>query len=339
MTANTRLSTMGWGEFRAGSTVLDSKMSSVTTYRCKCATTGDSCFVRVPSLAAPQISPHVLLLLLFLISLIPPAHGRERKTKKEDFGLGFSTEIAAPETEVIEAVKNIVNDGIIQGSKEYNKDKFIEKADSASSSSLFTPWDGPGTVFYKVREKVLSPTSFKESSDEGTLAVRYIVTPKDATRTILRIDAVFVEDFRRVVHPSDGSVESAEYRDIQDRVDAIELDKKETLDAQRHRQEELARQSLEQKKQLEQEAELAAAQGSSDDLEKQVESLRHQVERVIKAPGANLKAAPYHTASTLKSLPAGSNVVILIVTSYWYGIETEDGQHGWIHHSQLEPLP
>jgi hypothetical protein len=41
----------------------------------------------------------------------------------------------------------------------------------------------------------------------------------------------------------------------------------------------------------------------------------------------------------LKSLPAGSDVVILIVTSYWYGVETEEGEHGWIHRSQLEPLP
>jgi hypothetical protein len=31
-------------------------------------------------------------------------------------------------------------------------------------------------------------------------------------------------------------------------------------------------------------------------------------------------------------------VVILIVTPYWYGIETEDGLHGWLHREQLGPI-
>jgi hypothetical protein len=41
----------------------------------------------------------------------------------------------------------------------------------------------------------------------------------------------------------------------------------------------------------------------------------------------------------VKSLEAGAEVVILIVTPYWYGVETTDGQHGWINRQQLEPLP
>ena len=70
-----------------------------------------------------------------------------------------------------------------------------------------------------------------------------------------------------------------------------------------------------------------------------VENLRHDVERVVKSPGAQLKSAPFHSASSLKSLAAGSQVVILVSTRYWYGVETESGEHGWVHHSQLEPLP
>jgi hypothetical protein len=236
-------------------------------------------------------------------------------------------------------VQYVLNDGIIEGSKEYNKDKYIMNANPADSSPLFPSWNGPGQAFYKVREAVLAPTTFFESNDEGTLAVRYVVRPKDTSKTILQIDALFVESFRHTVHPSDGSVESAEYQDIQNRVDAIELDKKQTRDAEKHRQEELARQSLERKKQLEEAAELAAAEGSSDNLEEQVANLRHRVERVVKAPGGDLKSAPFHSATTLKALAPGSDVVILIVTPYWYGIETEDGQHGWVNHSQLEPVP
>jgi hypothetical protein len=67
--------------------------------------------------------------------------------------------------------------------------------------------------------------------------------------------------------------------------------------------------------------------------------LRHQAERVVKAPGGELKSAPFHSASKVKSLEAGAEVVILIVTPYWYGVETTDGQHGWINRQQLEPLP
>lgn len=292
---------------------------------------GGNHFVRCHFLAG-------VALLLLSLSAVPTADGREHK-QKEDFGLGFSTEVSAPESEVLEAVRAVVDDGMIQGSKEYNNDKYIEKADSADSSPLFPAWDGPGKVFYKVRKKVLAPINFKESNDEGTLAVRYVVQSKDATRTILRIDAIFVEDFRRVAHASNGSVESAEYREVQDRVDAIELEKKQTLDAERHRQEELARQSLEQKKELEEAAALTAAEGSSENLEQHVQNLRHQLERIIKAPGAELKTAPFHSAASLKPLAAGSDVVILVVTPYWYGVETEDGAHGWVHHSQLESLP
>ena len=233
----------------------------------------------------------------------------------------------------------MVDNGIIQGSFEYNKDKYIEKANAVGSSSLFPEWKDPGTVFYKVRTEVLAPANFEETRDEGTLAVRYVVQSRDPHRTILRLDAVFVEDFRRTSHASDGSVESAEFKDIQDHVDALELQKTEAQQSEKHRQEELARQALERKSEEDETVALAAAQTSVQALEKHVEDLRRQAERVIKAPGAQLKSAPFHTASSLKSLDAGSEVVIVVATPYWYGVETEDGQHGWIHRDQLEPLP
>jgi hypothetical protein len=248
-------------------------------------------------------------------------------------------EIAAPESEVLQAVQAVVEDGIIKGSFEYNKDKYIDKANSADSSPLFPKWTDPGKVFYKVRTKVLAPANFKETADEGTLVVRYVVQSRDAGRTILRIDAVFAEDFRRTVHPSDGSIEGAEYKDIQDQVDALELQKTQNQQGEKQRQEELARRALERKSEDDETAALAAAQTSVQGLEQHVRDLRRQAERVIKAPGAQLKSAPFHTASNLKSLDAGTDVVILVATPYWFGVETEDGQHGWIHRQQLEPLP
>jgi hypothetical protein len=278
---------------------------------------------------------------LWLLSAVPLLQGREHKgkLKAEDYGLGFSTEIAAPEQEVLQAVEDVVNDGIIQGSKEYNKDKYIESATPAATSSLFPEWKGPGEVYYKVRTAVLAPLNFRESRDEGTLAVRYVVQRKDDAKTIVKIDAVFVEDFRRTVHPSDGSVENAECQDIQIRVDAVEAEKKQAGERERQHQEKTAKELNEHKKEAEEASALAAAQSSAQTLDQRVEWLRRQAERVVKAPGGPLKSAPFQSAKNVMTLEAGAEVVILVVTPYWYGVETADGQHGWLNHSQLEPLP
>jgi hypothetical protein len=283
------------------------------------------------------IAGTALLLLLPAVSLSAREH--HRKVKASDYGLGFSTEIAYPEHDVLQAVQAVVNDGIIQGSKEYNKDKYIDGAHSAATSSLFPEWKEPGEVYYKVRTGVLAPLNFKESNDQGTLAVRYVVQSKDASKTILRIDAVFVEDFRRTVHPSDGSVESAESQDIEDHLDTLAAGKKQIKDEERKVQEKQAAEELKRKQQSEEASVLAASENSGRTLNQHLEELRHKAERVVKAPGGQLKSAPFHTATNVKTLDAGAEVVILVVTAYWYGVETTDGQHGWINRKQLEPLP
>ncbi|MGB8762594.1 MAG: hypothetical protein WCD01_16960, partial [Candidatus Sulfotelmatobacter sp.] len=80
-------------------------------------------------------------------------------------------------------------------------------------------------------------------------------------------------------------------------------------------------------------APVAATSGQS--LEEHVKDLRRQLERLVKDPGAPLKSAPFHTASTLRSLPTGTEVLILISTPYWYGVETHEGEHGWIMRDDL----
>ncbi|HXW92401.1 MAG TPA: SH3 domain-containing protein [Terriglobales bacterium] len=293
--------------------------------------------LRRPRLEVGRLA--VVLALFLLLSVAQPLYCGEHKTKKGDEQANFSMAVPAPQIEVVEAVSEVVNDGIIQGSKEYNRDKYVDKASPAASSSLFPPWTDPGQVFYKVRTHVLAPVNFKASNDEGTLAVRYVVQSKDAQQTIVRIDAVFVEDFRHVAHPSNGSVESAEYKDIEDHVNAIELQKKEAAESEQHRQQVLAKRSLEEKKEREEASTPATTPASAETLEQRVQNLRHELERMVKAPGAPLKSAPFSTATNLKSLNGGAQVVILIVTPYWYGVETEEGQHGWISRSLLEPLP
>jgi len=280
----------------------------------------------------------LLLVALFLLCSALPLLA-DRHKRKQDFGLGFSSVIQAPESEVLEGVDAVVNNGIIQGSKEFNKDKYIEHATSASSSKLFSEWKEPGKVFYKVRTQVVDPRGFYESADAGTLAVRYVVQSKDAASTMVRVDAVFVEDFRHTVHPSDGSVENAEFKNIQDHVDALEEQKKAAAEGEKQRQEEVARKALEQKAKMEELEALSSAQNSAQSLEDRVKELRRKAERLIKTPGAQLHSAPFHSATVLKSLKPGTEVVVLVKTPYWLGVETEDGQHGWIRQDQLEPLP
>ncbi len=94
----------------------------------------------------------------------------------------------------------------------------------------------------------LAPLNFKDSKDEGTLAVRYVVSSKDASKTILRIDAVFVEDFQRTVHPSDGSVENAECQEIENQIDSVEAEKKQSQEREKQHQDKLAAQELERKR-------------------------------------------------------------------------------------------
>ena len=77
---------------------------------------------------------------------------------------------------------------------EYNKDKYVEKAEPASSSSLFPAWTEPGTVFYKVRKEVLAPTRIVRARSQCAMSV----SARLQANTLLRIDG-FYEDFRHTV--------------------------------------------------------------------------------------------------------------------------------------------
>jgi hypothetical protein len=81
------------------------------------------------------------------------------------------------------------------------------------------------------------------------------------------------------------------------------------------------------------------AQESPQSLAQRVQDLRRQVQRLVKAPGAPLQSAPFHTATTLGSLATGTEVLIVVSTPYWYGVETHEGQHGWILRDEVEQIP
>jgi hypothetical protein len=293
----------------------------------------------------------IALTVIFALSTLPLA-GREKDATQ--YGMGLIVNVPFPESEVAQVIQDVVQNGIIRGTKEYNKDEYIAGANPAPSTRVFPPWSEGGKVFYKVRLKALDPRNFKDSSDVGTLAVRYVVQAQSGTSTVLRIDARFVEDFRHSSHPSNGSVESAEYKAIHDQLESIELMKAQTAEAEKEKRDHDAKAQKpvpadETPATVSQaipttatSPEVPAQEGAASlpqTLEQRVQDLRRRVQRLVKAPGAPLQSAPFHTATTLQSLPPGTEVLIVVSTPYWFGVETHEGQHGWILRDELEPVP
>ena len=295
---------------------------------------------------------------LVLMVLVAASQLPAREKDSTQYGIGLIVNVPFPESEVAQVVQDVVQNGIIRGTKEYNKDEYVEGAAGVDSTRAFKAWTEGGRVFYKVRLKAIDPRNFKNGSDVGTLAVRYVVQPQGDKNTVLHIDAVFVEDYRKVSHASNGSVESAEYKDIHDRLDEIQSMKSQTVEAEKEKQEYLARKQNPASTGETSSSSLAAtapppssstvtvpalsggmAQAPPQTLEEHVHDLRQQVQRLVKAPGAALKSAPFHTASTLQSLPTGTEVLVVISTPYWLGVETHEGQHGWIVRDELELVP
>jgi hypothetical protein len=297
----------------------------------------------------------------FLVaSFVLPASARDKDVLA--YGEGLITNIPLPFDEVSQAVAEVAGNGIIRGTKEYNKDEYVKGAEAAASTSAFSPWKDPGKVFYKVRFHALDPWNFKDATDVGTLAVRYVVQPQGEKNSVLRIDAIFVEDDRHSAHQSNGSVENSEYKDIQDHLAATELMKKETTEALQAKEEHATRKDFGLSNDTELLSTPPAGESSSRDNlvgsdlpsrspdsiasydpnetpEQHLAALKKQVERTIKNPGAPLKSAPFHSASTLRALNPGTEVLIVIVTPYWLGVETHEGDHGWVRRDELEALP
>ena len=324
------------------------------------------------------------LLVACLLAAPIPVAGRSKD--KISYGEGLIINIPVPVSEVEQVVQDVAQNGAIRGTKEYNKDEFVGGAKAADSSRVFPAWDQGGKVFYKVRTQAIDPRNFKDGGDVGTLVVRYVVQPQGDKNTVLRIDALFEEDFRHTVHQSNGSVELAEYKDIREHLDSIELMQRQNAEALAERQERLSKKqyqamqgagappqrpqpstysssssvSVPDSSPSASSVSPSAATGNTDTtssqpapamssetapvgqpqpaqtLEQHIKDLRMQVERLVKSPGAPLKSAPFHTAGTLQLLTPGTEVLILINTPYWYGVETHDGQHGWMQRDQLE---
>jgi hypothetical protein len=261
------------------------------------------------------------------------------RTKEPQLGPGYTKEFAAKMEDVLEALNEVLADQTIHGTLVFDKQPVLTGAIQVDSTPLFATWTQPGKVFYKIRKEAISPRHFLESSDQGTIAVRYIVAAVGEERVRLHIDAIYVESTRRTVHISDGTVEASEGKAIEDRLKEIQADEEEAYEANRRRESAILVRETQIRQREEESTRLAADQSSVQDLEQQVNTLRHDLERRIKAPGADLKAAPFHASANVANLRAFTEVIVVIVTPHWMGIEAPDGQRGWIRADELEPLP
>jgi hypothetical protein len=277
-----------------------------------------------------------LLLILFLIPSLALCEKSDPTTK------GFSVELPNPEADVLTAVQAVADDHVIHGTYMYEREKILNGAVTETSSKYFGPWNGEGHVVYKVRRDALAPRNFKNSSDIGVITVRYIVHATSSDTTHLEVFAVFVEDGTNRVHPSNTSVESSEFSEIQNQLLSMQKDRQMAAEA-RNRKNEEARKAEETAALAEQQSEEAMRSETGDTHLKTLERRAGELQRALEVRIANqnteLKAAPFHGAATLTKLPANSDVLVEILTTYWYGVETVDGHRGWIRRDQAVQLP
>ena len=294
---------------------------------------------RNPSaLKNPGYRSCVFALLALSLGIGPLSEGATAKDHPVA-SAGLVREFSTSPEYVRQGVQAVLHDEIIHGTLVYDKQPILRGAEVVGSSPLFEPWTGPGQVYYKILNNAIAPRHFVESADQGTIAVRYVVIPVNGERTRVQINAVYVESAHQVVHISDGNVEKMEMKEIKERIDEIEEAALTAAEERRRKSSaEIVHQTYVRQKEDET-TRLSSAEASEKQLQQQVDSLRHEVERLVKKPGAELKAAPFASAASLKSLPGGSALVILIITPHWMGVETPEGQRGWVQVDKLELLP
>ena len=292
-----------------------------------------SCFVSNASLWRFAF---LLWVLILTFASIAPARTPQGKSAAYA-GLGF--EVDGSEADVLDVVKAVADDNIIHGTYVYENEKILKGARSTQSSAYFGAWTGPGHAFYKVLKGAVAPRHFKDSNDAGTIWIRYVVQGQGESKAHLRIDAVFVEDASRERSISDGTVEASEFKEIQDRLRQIQAQEQETADLIRRRQEEDEQKAALLRQSQDETAAIDSAESNVKNLEARLHELRQQVEVRVISEGTELKSAPFRSAAKLQSLRAGSELVILILTPSWYGVETPDGHRGWLLREQVEAIP
>ena len=270
-----------------------------------------------------------------LVTIFAPGHCLADKSHISS----FSAVLEGKESDIVEAVEYVANDTVIHGTYVYERETTLNGAEEVKTSKALGDWTGDGRVYYKIYRNAFSPRNFKDSADQGTITVRYVLKNDATDRFGIQIDAVYVETAHRIVHPSLGIVESSEFKAIVEHLRAIQLQEQRDAQAKARIDSQIAAKQELLRLRQEEVTKLADAESSAGDLVKRVQDLRHKVEMRVASSAAPVKSAPFEGAATLLSLKQSSDVVLLILTPYWLGIETTDGHRGWVRKEDLVPLP
>src|ERR1700719_3804990 len=111
------------------------------------------------------------LTVLLLLSPLCPAPRTYAANDHEVPSPGLATEFSASLDDVLQALQEVLHDQIIHGTTMFDKDKNLTGAMAVDSTPLFDPWNEDGKVFYKIRTGAIAPRHFRESADQGTIAV------------------------------------------------------------------------------------------------------------------------------------------------------------------------
>src|SRR5271155_118941 len=117
----------------------------------------------------------VLALALIYGTAANPTSAAPPAQKTTDVPEGFAIDLRASEADVLKAVEIVTQDTILHGTQVYSREDELTEAEAVTGSVYYGAWTEPGHAFYKVRKQALSPTHFKNSTDIGTITVRYVV--------------------------------------------------------------------------------------------------------------------------------------------------------------------
>jgi hypothetical protein len=276
------------------------------------------------------------LAIILASAYASPVPSRDKNSSGAE---GFAIELPYAEADVTAVVQSVAGDHVIRGTYIYEREKTLNDATTETSSSYFGSSNEGGHVFYKVRKDALAPRNFKNSSDIGIITVRYVVQRVSPDRTRLEITAVFVEDGSRRVHPSNGIVETSEFSEIQNQLTTMQRDRMKAEDAREKREAAAAEASAAVRERSEETRRYQTAESSLKGLQQRADELQHALEVRTIDQNTALKAAPFGSAATLAKIPAGSDVLVEIITTYWYGVEMLDGHRGWLRRDQVASLP
>ncbi len=258
---------------------------------------------------------------------------------------GFSINLPVAYGRLAEVMREVCGDGIVHGTFQYEHDTEITGAAAATRSDSFPAWKGAGEVCYKVRSQAIAPAHFVASNDVGTITVRFVVAPAGPEQAHISIDAVFVEDNHHGRHPSQGLVETSEFREVAKQLKAL-ADAESRAQADIERQEQSKRAEAQRARQAELQATLAGlnarletATSAVQKFQERARSLRGRVLARVRPPAAELKESPFSSAATIRLLEGGCTVSVLTRTAYWDRVRTEEGREGWVYYLLMEPAP